>query len=449
MSATTRDSIERQPAAALVVREHGGVPYYEAKFRIGGRQIKRRIGEAWLERLEHGWQPRRGRVQAGCYDVRGAHVRAAALVDEAVKAQASREQLEQERRNRQLTFRDLAHEYRRWLETEYGAKPATLRDHDYLLAEPGTPHQRGTGTAAGQIMSTLGDKPAARITRDEIRELLAALVADGLSARNINKHRNLIGAIFNHGVRRGTGRHKLAENPVVGIEQRREAKPAALIYYTPEEIETIAQALTNGSHRDPQTNVRINDEERAARQAEDAQDAEAVRLAAYTGLRRGELIALQWNDIDFANHKITVSRAISANTISTPKSGSYRDVPLSAQAAAALSRLKQRDSYTGPGDLVLCNRYGRRLNAPALTRRYNRARIVSGLRPLRWHDLRHTFGSLLVAAGIDTVSVKAAMGHSRITTTERYLHARPATQQAAAFTAAFASQHSTGQTSTG
>jgi site-specific recombinase XerD len=52
-------------------------------------------------------------------------------------------------------------------------------------------------------------------------------------------------------------------------------------------------------------------------------------------------------------------------------------------------------------------------------------------------DLRHTFGSLLVAAGIDTVTVKAAMGHSRITTTERYLHARPATQQAAAFSAAF------------
>jgi site-specific recombinase XerD len=57
---------------------------------------------------------------------------------------------------------------------------------------------------------------------------------------------------------------------------------------------------------------------------------------------------------------------------------------------------------------------------------------------LRWHDLRHTFGSLLVAAGIDTVTVKAAMGHSRITTTERYLHARPATQSAAAFTGAFA-----------
>ena len=164
-----------------------------------------------------------------------------------------------------------------------------------------------------------------------------------------------------------------------------------------------------------------------------------MRLAAYTGLRRGELIALQWDDIDFAARKITVSRAVSASTLSTPKSGSYRDVPLSEQAAAALQRLRQREHFTTHEDLVLSNRYGRRLNAPALTRRYNRARHACGLRPLRWHDLRHTFGSLLVAAGIDTVTVKAAMGHSRITTTERYLHARPATHSAAAFTAAFSS----------
>jgi integrase len=250
--------------------------------------------------------------------------------------------------------------------------------------------------------------------------------------------RNLVGAIFNHGVRRGTGRYKLAENPVVGIEPRREAKPSALVYYTTDEIEAIAQALENGDHRDPDGLVRISDSERAARQAEGTQDAEAVRLAAYTGLRRGELIALQWRDIDFTAHKITITRAVSATAISTPKSGHYRDVPLSDQAATALKRLKQRAQYTNLNDLVLCNRYGRRLNGPALTRRYNRARETCELRPLRWHDLRHTFGSLLVAAGIDTVTVKAAMGHSRITTTERYLH-RPATESAAAFTNAFKS----------
>jgi len=292
MTAITAVLPEQQPAAALVVREHKGVPFYEAKFRIAGRQVKRRIGEAWLERGEQGWQPRRGRVKAGFFDDRGAHVRAAELVRQALTEEAARRQLEQEHRSRAVTFRELAHQYRRWLQADYHAKPATLRDHDYLLAEPGTPHQRGGGMAAGHIMRALGDRAAMTITSEEIRELLAALTAEGLSARNVNKHRNLVAAIFNHAVRRGTGRYKLTENPVVGIEQRRERKPAALVFYTPAEIETVAHALGQGAHRDPITRAQIGDDERVARRAEDVQDAEAVRLAAYTGMRRGELIAL-------------------------------------------------------------------------------------------------------------------------------------------------------------
>jgi site-specific recombinase XerD len=63
---------------------------------------------------------------------------------------------------------------------------------------------------------------------------------------------------------------------------------------------------------------------------------------------------------------------------------------------------------------------------------------------LRWHDLRHSYGSMLVAGGIDLVSVKEAMGHAQLTTTSRYLHARPATELAAKFTDAM---RSTGATS--
>ena len=77
-----------------------------------------------------------------------------------------------------------------------------------------------------------------------------------------------------------------------------------------------------------------------------------------------------------------------------------------------------------------------RLDGSALRRRVERARHAAGLRPLRFHDLRHTYGSLLVAGGVDLASVKAAMGHSRITTTERYLHARSASELADRFTRA-------------
>jgi integrase len=76
---------------------------------------------------------------------------------------------------------------------------------------------------------------------------------------------------------------------------------------------------------------------------------------------------------------------------------------------------------------------GRKVLAIA-RRRYERARDAAGLPPLRFHDLRHTYGSLLVAGGVDIVSVKSAMGHPQIGTTERYLHARPATELADRFT---------------
>ena len=86
---------------------------------------------------------------------------------------------------------------------------------------------------------------------------------------------------------------------------------------------------------------------------------------------------------------------------------------------------------------MFVNRLGQRLDGSALRRRVSRAREAAELRELRFHDLRHTYGSLLVAGGIDLASVKAAMGHARLSTTERYLHARSASDLADRFTRAF------------
>jgi integrase len=181
----------------------------------------------------------------------------------------------------------------------------------------------------------------------------------------------------------------------------------------------------------------VSEQENEARRAEDQQEAELVRLAAYAGLRQGELLALRWRDVDFAGSAITVARAISAGVETSTKSGRVRRVPLPDQAAAALDRLSRRRDFTGPDELVFCNALGRSLDSSALRRRFKRARDAAGLRPLRFHDLRHTYGSLLAAAGVDLVTIQAAMGHGALVTTGRYLHARPAADQAAVFTRAF------------
>src|SRR5215211_1102902 len=133
----------------------------------------------------------------------------------------------------------------------------------------------------------------------------------------------------------------------------------------------------------------------------------------------------------------TSTSACASSSCSGPLAPTSRRARQS-HAAGALDRLSQRRDFTSPDDYVFVNRLGRRLDGSALRRRVERARDAAGLRPLRFHDLRHTYGSLLVAGGVDLASVKAAMGHSRITTTERYLHARSAGELADRFSRALA-----------
>jgi integrase len=251
----------------------------------------------------------------------------------------------------------------------------------------------------------------------------------------VNKYRAVISAVFNHGCKPAT--FALPGNPVDGADKRREPSPGALVFYSPAEIEAIARALAEGRHRDPRFPA-VTDSERRAREAEDRQDAELIRVAAYAGLRQGELLALRWRDVDFTGSALTVARAMSAGVESTTKSGRVRRVPLADQAAAALDRLSRREHFTAHGELVFCNVLGRSLDGSALRRPYRRAQSAAEIRPLRFHDLRHTFGSLLAARGVDVVTIQKAMGHSALSTTSRYLHARPASEQAQAFTAAFA-----------
>lgn len=423
-------------SAAIVVREHGAQAFYEAKFRHEGRQIKRRIGPAWLERDEHGegWHRRRGRIRDGFFDQRRAHVAAAQLVTRYLAEASDRERTQRESRARGVTFREVAQEYLRWLADVKGAKPSTLRDHASVLAEPGTRYKRGEGEVLGHVIRALGDHSAAKITTRDVDSMLATVAGTGVSARTVNKHRAVVSAIFNYATRPST--FNLPENPVSQADKRREPQRDPLHYYAPEEVEALARALEDGLHRDA-ARPAISDPERTARRSEDLQDAELIRVAAYAGLRLGELLALRWHDVDFAGQALTISRAISGHEMSSTKSGKVRRVPLAGQAAAALERLSRRIDFTGPNELVFCNVLGRRLDGSALRRRFKRARDAAGLRALRFHDLRHTYGSLLAAGGVDLVTIQAAMGHSAITTTSRYLHAKPASEQAALFTRVF------------
>jgi integrase len=112
--------------------------------------------------------------------------------------------------------------------------------------------------------------------------------------------------------------------------------------------------------------------------------------AAFTGLRASELRALRWRSVDFAGSLLHVERGFTdEGGEDLPKSYRVRSVPLMPQVALALSRLRTRELFTDDDELVFPSAIGQPLNYDRLSRRYRAAQRRPGLRPLRFHDLRH------------------------------------------------------------
>ena len=147
-------------------------------------------------------------------------------------------------------------------------------------------------------------------------------------------------------------------------------------------------------------------------------------VAAYTGVRLGELLALRWRDIDYGKRLVHVRRSYVTGQEEMPKSGRVRSVPMTDQVMVVLDGLSQRDLFTAEQDLVFPNAVGEHLDGSALRRRFYAAMDRAALKRIRFHDLRHTFGTLAVQA-FPLTDVKAFMGHARIQTTMLYVHHMP------------------------
>jgi integrase len=106
--------------------------------------------------------------------------------------------------------------------------------------------------------------------------------------------------------------------------------------------------------------------------------------------------------------------------------------------ADTLARLKERERFTEDDDLVF-TREGEHLNSYALRRRYYATLNRAGLRRLRFHDLRHAFGSAAITK-LDPYAVQSYMGHQHYSTTQRYLHHKPRREDAARLADAFGHQ---------
>ena len=355
-----------------------------AKYRLAtGRQVKKRLGPA---------APERGRRPAG-------------YVTKRVAEGWLRDALDQIRREALpgtvitgATFADAATEFLRYAEQDRGCKPSTLRDYRARIH--------------AHLGPAFGERRVEEITTRDIERWRAAVVqANGDPLSNKSKN-NLV--VLLHGIfRRAMTVYGLPVNPVAKVERQRVAAAGDIEVFTPEEVWALAGAASSD------------------------QDRVFYLTAAFTGLRRGELLALHWRDVDFASHAIRVRGNWAAKHLTTPKSGKVRSVPMAPDVAKVLTSLRKRPLFTDEDHLVFVGIDGGYLDGDALSSRYRAAITRANLRPLRSHDLRHTFGTRMIAKA-DVRRVQEWMGHADIQTTMKYLHYAPRANDAALVAEAFA-----------
>ncbi len=146
-----------------------------------------------------------------------------------------------------------------------------------------------------------------------------------------------------------------------------------------------------------------------------------VLLGGEAGLRCGEMMALEWNDVDFSRGRLQVARSDWRGHVTAPKSGRPRTVPMTARLQEALRKLRH---LRGPR--VVCEADGSPLTQKVVQNLVRGAARRAHLANEGVHVLRHTFCSHLSMRGAPVRAIQELAGHSNLSTTQRYMHLSPA-----------------------
>jgi integrase len=222
------------------------------------------------------------------------------------------------------------------------------------------------------------------------------LLERGLSAKTVNNALSVLSSLF----RSAKSLRYCELNPCEAIEPCR-VKPPSWDWWKPHEANRFLQHV---ERRDSRWHPMFT-------------------LALRAGLRRGELVALQWSDIDLEARQVRIERALSNKVVGPPKSGRARIVPLARDVCAALRSHPRRLGC----DWVFPSTTGGILNPDYMAgpKVWGRLLASSGVRSIRFHDLRHTCASHLVQAGTPLAAVQLILGHADYSTTLRYAHLAP------------------------
>lgn len=372
--------MSEQSASIRLSKEHKGrprrTPVWIGRYRVVGKDSARVLGKAWIKRSRapQGYLTR-PQAEDALREL---------LVSEGAVVKAAQG----------VTFGQAADAYLASLDariTSGSFRASTLRTYANIIAN--------------ELRPRWDDRKIASVTREEIAAYRTVLASRNLAATTLNQTRAIVRGIFAVAVER----FGLEDDVSIAFKRAktRRATSDKISFYPPEEVMPLVQ------------------------HADSEQDATLFLAAAFTGLRASELRALRWRSVDLNGSLIHVERGFTdEGGEDLPKSYRVRSVPLMPQVALALSHLRSREFFTADDELVFVSDQGGVLGYDPLARRYRAAQQRAGLRPLRFHDLRHSFGTMAVRQ-FPITDVQTWMGHADIATTRKYIHYAPQPEAAA------------------
>ena len=272
-----------------------------------------------------------------------------------------------------VTFQTLANQWQATVLPMY--KHSTQKHRRFMLGK--------------HLLPRFGDRPLSEISRQEIQVYVAHLIKTGYAPKSIDHIVDVLSAVLRTAVKWG----HLQENPTRGLD----LPPLKTV--RPKWALTVDQAAALLDTLPPLARGMVG-------------------LAVLSGLRRGELFALRWKDIDEAARTLTVRQAVYDGTFSTPKTeAGLRQIPLSDVTLEVLGMWKQRAACMDGEALVFGTRTGRSISPNNVLRRaIFPACKALGLPNATWLTFRRTYSSWSHDKGVPGKVVAQLMGHANVDT---------------------------------
>jgi integrase len=270
-------------------------------------------------------------------------------------------------------------------------KPSAIRSYDASLRR--------------FVLPELGALKLSAVTRPRVQDLVDRLVASGLAPSTVANAVLPLRAIY----RRAVDREEVVINPTLKLALPRDHRRRDRIA-EPREVAALLEALPD--------RYRV-----------------LWATAIYAGLRRGELQALRWGEVELKAGVLRVVKSWDrvAGLVEPKSRSGYRKVPIPAILRSELVAHRLRQGSGGRGFVFSVGADEPPFDPSNALRAARRVWAEGRLRPLGFHEARHTYASLMIAAGVNAKALCTYMGHSSITVTlDRYGHLMPGNEREAA-----------------